>query len=86
MPGSRLQRVMRMGPISQNVSLRVTSVVAKSQAFIINLNKFGQKPLNLSCEHLFVGRLQLSALLRNLLTEKCDQHLISPYNNTSESH
>ena len=70
MRGSRLERVMRMGPISQNVSLRVTSVVAKMHASIINLNKFGQKPLNLSCEHLFLGRLQLSALLRNLLTKR----------------
>ena len=86
MRGPLLEWVMRMGPISQNVSLRVTSVVAKIHAFIINLNKFGQKPLNLSCEHLFVGRLQLSASLRNLLTEKCDLRLISPYNNTSESH
>ena len=86
MRGSRLQRLMRMGPKSETVGLWVTSVVAKIHAFIINLNKFGQKPLNLSCEHLFVGRLQLSALLRNLSTEKCDLRLISPYNNTSESH
>ena len=93
MRGSRLQRLMRMGPKSETVGLWVTviaakmcCVVAKIHAFIINLNKFGQKPLNLSCEHLFVGRLQLSALLRNLLTEKCDLRLISPYNTTSESH
>ena len=31
MRGSLLEWVMRMGPISQNVSLRVTSVVAKIQ-------------------------------------------------------
>ena len=87
MRGSRLQRLMRMGPKSETVGLWVTSVVAKIHAFIVNLNKFGQKPLNLSCEHLFVGRLQLSALLRNLLTEtRCDLRLISPYSNTSESH
>ena len=38
MRGSRHQNSIWIGPISENVSLRVISVVAKFHAFIINLN------------------------------------------------
>ena len=38
MRGSRLQKLIWIGPISENVSLRVISVVVKFHAFIINLN------------------------------------------------
>ena len=41
MHGSRYQKLIWTGPISENVSLRVISVVAKVHAFIINLNNFG---------------------------------------------
>ena len=47
MRGSRLQKLFWIGPISENVSLKVISVVAKFHAFIINLNEF------------FFGRCQL---------------------------
>ena len=40
--GSRHQKLIWIGPISKNVSLRVTSVVTKFHAFIINLNNFGR--------------------------------------------
>ena len=40
MRGSRLQKLFWIGPISENVSLRVISVVAKFRAFIINFNEF----------------------------------------------
>ena len=36
--GSRHQKLIWIGPISENVSHMVTSVVAKFHAFIINLN------------------------------------------------
>ena len=42
MRGSRLQKLIWIDPISENVSLRVISVVAKFHAFIINLNNFGR--------------------------------------------
>ena len=38
MRGSRHQKLIWIGPISENVSLQVISVVAKFHAFIINLN------------------------------------------------
>ena len=38
MRGSRHQNSIWIGPMSENVSLRVISVVAKFHAFIINLN------------------------------------------------
>ena len=41
MHGSRHQKLIWTGPISENVSLRVVSVVAKFHAFFINLNNFG---------------------------------------------
>ena len=40
MRGSRLQKLFWIGPISENVSLKVISVVANFHAFIINLNEF----------------------------------------------
>ena len=40
--GSRHQKLIWIGPISKNVSLRVISVVTKFHAFIINLNNFGR--------------------------------------------
>ena len=46
MPGSRLQKLIWIGPVSGNVSLMVISVVAKIQALIVNLNSFGQQPLD----------------------------------------
>ena len=42
MRGSRHQKLIWIGPISENVSLRVISVVAKFHAFIISLNNFGR--------------------------------------------
>ena len=42
MRGSRLQKLIWIGTISENVSLRVISVVAKFHAFIISLNNFGR--------------------------------------------
>ena len=42
MRGSRLQKLIWIGPLSENVSLRVISVVAKFHAFIISLNNFGR--------------------------------------------
>ena len=42
MRGSRHQKLIWIGPLSENVSLRVISVVAKFHAFIINLKNFGQ--------------------------------------------
>ena len=38
MRGSRHQKLIWIGPVSENVSLRVISVVAKFHAFISNLN------------------------------------------------
>ena len=38
MRGSRYQKLIWVGPKSENVSLRVISFVAKFHAFIINLN------------------------------------------------
>ena len=38
----RLQKLIWIGPVSRNVSLMVISVVAKIQAFIVNLNSFGR--------------------------------------------
>ena len=38
MRGSRHPKLIRIGPISENVSLKVISVVAKLHAFIVNLN------------------------------------------------
>ena len=46
MPGSRLQKLIWIGPVSGNVSLMVISVVAKIQAFVVNLNSFGRQPLD----------------------------------------
>ena len=46
MPGSRLQKLIWIGPVPGNVSLMVISVVAKIQAFIVNLNSFGRQPLD----------------------------------------
>ena len=47
MRGSRLQKLFWIGPISENVSLKVISVVAKFHAFIINLNEFFFGPCQL---------------------------------------
>ena len=41
MRGSPHQKLIWIVPISEYVSLRVISVVAKFNAFIINLNNFG---------------------------------------------
>ena len=41
MRGSRHQKLIWIGPISENVSLRVMNVVAKLHAFIINLDIAG---------------------------------------------
>ena len=38
MRGTRHEKLIWIGPISENVSLRVIRVVAKFHAFIINLN------------------------------------------------
>ena len=42
MPGSCQQKLVWIGPMSENVSLGVISVVARSHVFIINLNNFGR--------------------------------------------
>ena len=42
MRGSCLQKLIWIGHVSENVSLRVISAVAKFHAFIINLNNFGR--------------------------------------------
>ena len=41
MRDSHHQKLIWIVPISENVSLKVISVVAKFHAFIINLNNFG---------------------------------------------
>ena len=38
MRGSRHRKIIWIGPLSENISLGVISVVAKFHAFIINLN------------------------------------------------
>ena len=47
MRGFRHQRLTWIGPVSENVSLRVISAVAKLHAFISNLNNFGREPLDM---------------------------------------
>ena len=42
MRGFRHQKLIWIGPVSENVSLRVISAVAKLHAFISNLNNFGR--------------------------------------------
>ena len=42
MRGFRHQKLIWIGPVSENVSLRVISAVARLHAFISNLNNFGR--------------------------------------------